>query len=78
MILPGVGPFVGRRPRHGEAGDERREGLHLLPDQLVEPRHRFGGLRVAHHGRPLVLPEIEVAPRQLFEFVGVLLHKTTI
>jgi hypothetical protein len=78
MILPG---FFGLRdlfPRHGQAGDESRKCLYLLSDQLIEPRHRLGGLGVADHGRPLVLPKIQIAAGQLLKLFGVVFHKPTI
>ena len=50
----------------------------MLSDQLVEPGHRLCSLRVADHGRPLVLPEVKIAARQLLKLVGVVGHNLTI
>jgi len=56
-----------RRQRGKECLGHGRGGGHLLAHHAIQPRHRLGGFRVGGHRRPLLLPQIEIAAREILE-----------
>lgn len=57
------------RRQGGEEGlGHRCGGSHLLAHHAVEPGHGLGGLGIGGHRRPLLLPQVQIAAREILEF----------
>jgi len=56
-----------RRQRGEERLGHRRGRGHLLAHHAIESGHGLGGFRIGGHRRPLLLPQIEIAAREVLE-----------
>lgn len=56
-----------RRQRRQEGLRHRRHRRHLLPHHGLDPGQRLGRLRIGRHRHPLLLPQIEIAAREILE-----------